>query len=611
MSMMWVKKQSKWVVIAAAVVIGGSLILMDLPSNQGMAASQSVGEVDGVEIPTASFQQELQAYLRAEEASTGRPVESARGADIRAELFQSRVQAILLDRLAKNYSLRATREEMLDWLLRNPAEIAYSIAQYEGPDQVPFFLTDSGFNPSYFQAWMSQDSVYDRIGLRALEARLKTFVVPQYQLQQIFLSQVHRTDLEEAFLLETREDKTSLRYYHVSADAFSGLVPAPTEEALKAHFEASPDSFWFPQEGARMKYVRLPLVPSAADSALMLDFANELRERALSGEDFAELARSYSSDAASAPMGGRLPAAAAYEWHPAFAKAAFALSPGQVSAPVLGPNGWHLIQLHAKTREGGVEKAEVSHLLLSISAGTETIDSVLSLATDIRNRAEKSGLAEAVAGTGANVVTSPIFSKGQRSPLGIYVPGAASFAFSPLERKAKISEPLQSDEAIYVLERDAMFPAGRDFARAREAVERDYKRAEALKAARAEAERVRPEIVAAANPPAKVGQAVLMTSGPAAAESYVAGFGFGEPALYQASRQKQGEWGPVLSTPYGAVIAQVVESQPLSASEKAERIRSARRESDGFQASMLYQRWAADLPRSAKVKNRLDEIYRE
>ncbi len=611
MSMMWVKRQSKWVVIAAAVVIGGSLILMDLPANQGMASSQSVGEVDGVEISTGSFQQELQAYLRSEEARTGRPAHGARSAEIRQELFQNRVQAILLERLAQNYSLRATREEMLDWLLRNPAEIAYSIAQYEGPEQVPPFLTESGFNPSHFQAWMTQDSVYDRIGLRALEARLKAFVVPQYQLQQVFLSQVHRTDLEEAFRLGAREDKASLRYYHVDAGSFAGAIAAPSEAELKAHFEAHPDSFWFTEDGARMNFVRLPLVPSSADTALMRDFAAELRERAEGGEDFAELARSYSSDAASAENGGRLPPATALEWSPAFAAAAFSLAPGQIAGPVLSPAGWHLIRMHSKSREGGVERATVSHLLLAITTGAETSDSVLAVASAIRDRAEKDGLAAAVTGTGVTVSTSPVFGKSQRSPIGAYVQGVASFAFSPLERRAKISEPLQNEEAVFILERDAMFPAGRDFARSREAVRRDYLRAEAQKAAQAEAERVRPQIVAGAVPPERVGEAVLMTSGPVAAEGYAPGFGFGHPSLYQAIRQKEGEWGPVLSTPHGAVIAQVVESQHLPAAEKAERIRAARRESDAFQASTAYEKWAADLPKGAKVKNRLDEVYRE
>jgi hypothetical protein len=607
MSMMWVKKQSKWVIVVAALLIGGSLIMMDLPSSQGMKGHAAVGEVDGEEIPVGVFQQQLQGYLRSEEARTGHAPEGARYAEIREELFQNNVQSILLGKLVKKYALRASADEMRDWLLRNPMEVAYSIAQYEGPENVPPFLTDSTrFSPQAYQAWLSQGETYDHPGVRVIEERLKANVIPQFQIQQIFYSQIHRTDLEEAFLLETREDKANLRYYHVDAQNFP-VGDAPTEEALKAHFEANPDSFWFSEEGARLSYVRLPLVPSAADSALMRDFANELHERATGGESFEELAKSYSSDAATAAEGGRLPAASAAEWEPAFAAAAFALAPGQVSAPVLTPSGWHLIKLHSKSGD----KAEVSHILLTITTGTETIDGVMSKANALKEQADKDGLLEAAKAAGLTADKTPVFGRSQRAPLGRYVQGLTSFAFSPMERKAKISEPLQNDDAVYVLERDASFSAGRDFERARDAIALDYARSQALKAARAEAERVRPEIAAAATAPERVGQAVLATAEAVSADGYAPGFGFGDAALFRALRQKVGEWGPVIPTPEGAVIVQVTQSLALPQAEKAGRVQAARRESDAYGVTNLFQQWAANLGKSAHVKNRLEEVYRE
>src|SRR5690606_26547619 len=101
-----------------------------------------------------------------------------------------------------------------------------------------------------FTYWMAQDSVYDRPGMRALEERLKAMIVPQLQVQQIFRSQVHRTDLEEAFLIESREDKAALRYYQVPATAFDVSPDSFDEAALKAHSAAHPDSFWFRDEAA-------------------------------------------------------------------------------------------------------------------------------------------------------------------------------------------------------------------------------------------------------------------------------------------------------------------------------------------------------------------------
>jgi hypothetical protein len=180
----------------------------------------------------------------------------------------------------------------------------------------------------------------------------------------------------------------------------------------------------------------------------MREFAAELRERARGGESFEDLARSYTSDAASAERGGILPAASRGEWVPAFAGAAFSLSPGEISEPVLTQSGYHLILLHKFVREDGVAKAEASHIQLNLTTGTETADSILAVAEALREDAGKSGLAVAAASAGLTVLKTGIFAKGTLSPLGNYVQGVASFTFSPMERKAKISEALQNEDLL-------------------------------------------------------------------------------------------------------------------------------------------------------------------
>ncbi len=70
----------------------------------------------------------------------------------------------------------------------------------------------------------------------------------------------------------------------------------------------------------------------------------QLRQRIAHGEDFADLARSYSEDP-SAPQGGDLGWLSPGETVPAFEHAMDALSPDEVSAPVRSPFGWHLIQV--------------------------------------------------------------------------------------------------------------------------------------------------------------------------------------------------------------------------------------------------------------------------
>ena len=83
--------------------------------------------------------------------------------------------------------------------------------------------------------------------------------------------------------------------------------------------------------------------------------ARNLRERVTMGEDFAEVARRASEDA-SAPEGGDLGWLTPGETVPAFQQAMDALSPGEVSQPVLSPFGWHIIKVEERRTQNMEEE---------------------------------------------------------------------------------------------------------------------------------------------------------------------------------------------------------------------------------------------------------------
>ncbi|HEX9723248.1 MAG TPA: peptidylprolyl isomerase [Vicinamibacteria bacterium] len=86
----------------------------------------------------------------------------------------------------------------------------------------------------------------------------------------------------------------------------------------------------------------------------------DIRARAMAGEDFATLARENSDDPGSKANGGELPWVGRGDTVPPFEAAAFALSPGEISEVVETRYGYHVIKL-AERKEGGVvtfEQAE-------------------------------------------------------------------------------------------------------------------------------------------------------------------------------------------------------------------------------------------------------------
>jgi foldase protein PrsA len=75
--------------------------------------------------------------------------------------------------------------------------------------------------------------------------------------------------------------------------------------------------------------------------------ANAIEAQLKKGADFATLAKANSIDPGSKDKGGELGWFGPGQMVPAFQKAAFALQPGQISAPVQTPFGWHVIQVEA------------------------------------------------------------------------------------------------------------------------------------------------------------------------------------------------------------------------------------------------------------------------
>jgi len=79
--------------------------------------------------------------------------------------------------------------------------------------------------------------------------------------------------------------------------------------------------------------------------AQALEKAKELRERVVAGEDFAAVAREYSDDAMTAPLGGDLGFMELDDLEDAFKEALLNLEPGEISDVVETSYGYHIIQV--------------------------------------------------------------------------------------------------------------------------------------------------------------------------------------------------------------------------------------------------------------------------
>lgn len=109
-----------------------------------------------------------------------------------------------------------------------------------------------------------------------------------------------------------------------------------------------------PQTQARHILIRTDEITADSDAQLRLQ---QLRERAIGGDDFGNLARSHSSDQASAIKGGSLGWVSPGKMVPEFEEVLNATPIGQVSEPFKSRFGWHILQVTDRREHDETEQA--------------------------------------------------------------------------------------------------------------------------------------------------------------------------------------------------------------------------------------------------------------
>ena len=219
----------------------------------------------------------------------------------------------------------------------------------------------------------------------------------QRHMESIEASYVDRAAMSEALRLEgltlqsfrelnrTQIAQSKLIRLYVRTRTGEGEIAVEvTEEELRAAFEA--DREYLQQRPATVSFDQIVLEVKASDSAraearVLLE---GVRERALAGEDFAELALTYSQDPGSAANGGDLGWRRRGTFVPEFEDVAFALLEGGISDVFETSYGFHVVRVE-RIR---YSERQVRHILIRPATTVADRTRVRALATELAERAK-------------------------------------------------------------------------------------------------------------------------------------------------------------------------------------------------------------------------------
>ena len=179
-------------------------------------------------------------------------------------------------------------------------------------------------------------------GVAALEENLQDVArmsVEEYRA--VIAARLLRDKIEEAVTAERVETtETQVNARHI---LLRPVEPTPEPTAVPEG-EPTPEPTATPTEVPEGAPTPRP-TPAPRDIEETRALAEELRQRIVAGEAFADIAAEYSDDFSNAQEGGDLGWFGRGQMVEPFEEAAFALAPGEVSEPVETDFGWHLIEV--------------------------------------------------------------------------------------------------------------------------------------------------------------------------------------------------------------------------------------------------------------------------
>ena len=356
-------------------------------------------------------------------------------------LFEDRVgkqlvqQAILLDE-AEKLGIRATEDDVRQYLRTGSAgQVLFPGGNYIGDDKYAD-LVATRFNMTVAEF---QEDVRHDIMIRRLQALItagvsvgdqevrdnyrKGAIKIKFDYAVISADDVRKginpsdSDLESFFKKNSARyasavpEERKITYFAFTPNDLPGGVPTPTQQEIKAYFDAHQSEYQTPEQ-ARSRHILIKVDAGAdpkADAAAKAK-AEALLKQIQAGANFAELAKQNSDDPGSKDSGGELPFAQRGTMVPEFDKAIFTQKIGDTQI-VKSQFGYHIVQVEERKPAHSQDISEVLPTIQATLFRQKAAAAEEGYAHALTSEAIKNGLEKTAAAHHLEAVTTPPVGK--------------------------------------------------------------------------------------------------------------------------------------------------------------------------------------------------------
>lgn len=441
------RSNAKWIFYILALAFIGWLAIGQVSEILG-TGSNVVLKVNGKEYQALEYQQRLEVAREQYRQQTG-SAPSTREDDqqLQDQVVNQMIRETLLQQEYKRLGIRVSDAEIIEAVRTSP------------PPEVirdPQFQTDSQFDVRKWQQFLATSK---NTQLLAQIEALYREQLPLNKLMSFLTSDVYVSDAKLWRIYKDQHDSVRIAVLAVWPYAMQDTAKIRDAE-LSAYIDEHRDDFKRPAV-AYVRFVALPRVPNASDSAAARARAGRVRRELLRGAKFEDVAKRESSDSVSGQNGGELGWIKRNDtgYDPQFLAGLRSLKPGQISTPVTTQFGHHLIRIDQVKGDS----MKVRHILIPVALEGDHLTQVESRADSLERiaaeRTDPATLDSAARRLGLQVSPTYQIIEGNRFQLGRYViPDVSIWAFeAPLGETSPI---IEAAPAYYVFRVDSVTPEG-------------------------------------------------------------------------------------------------------------------------------------------------------